>query len=189
MAKRLTGVSRADRGRSRTPDCHLSGRIAPYAGIVAIAVGPVVAVDELEAVYRQDGDRLWRALYAFAGNEDVASDAVAEAFAQALRRGAAIRDKRSWVWRSAFRLASGELKRRSAFRYGSMPEGAFHDVAPGRAATRRPTRTDAATACGHRAALLRRLPGARDFAPHRHQSACRPCSPEPWPQAPAPAAR
>ena len=73
------------------------------------------AAGEIEAVYRQNGDRLWRALYAFAGNEDVASDAVAEAFAQALRRGAAVRDVRSWVWRSAFRLAAGDLKRESVF--------------------------------------------------------------------------
>ena len=112
------------------PSCHLSAPIAPYAGIVAIAVVPVVPVGELEAVYRQDGDRLWRALYAFAGNEDVASDAVAEAFAQALRRGSSIRDVRNWVWRSAFRLARGDLKRRSVVRFGSLPEGAYHDVHP-----------------------------------------------------------
>jgi hypothetical protein len=63
--------------------------------MVATLVTPVAAIGEVESVYRQDGDRLWRALYAFAGNEDVASDAVAEAFAQALRRGSAIRDVRS----------------------------------------------------------------------------------------------
>jgi RNA polymerase sigma-70 factor (ECF subfamily) len=85
---------------------------------------------ELEAVYRQDGSRLWKALYAFAGDEDVASDAVAEAFAQALRRGPAIRDVRSWVWRSAFNLAKGDLKTRSAVTHGRMPEGAFDDVHP-----------------------------------------------------------
>jgi len=88
----------------------------------------VAATGEVEAVYRQDGDRLWRALYAFAGDEEVASDAVAEAFAQALRRGSAIRDVRSWVWRSAFRLAAGDLKRQSGLSRAPMPEGAFHDV-------------------------------------------------------------
>ncbi len=87
----------------------------------------MAATDEVESVYRQEGDRLWRALYAFAGNRDVASDAVAEAFAQALGRGTAIRDVRSWVWRSAFRLAAGDLKRQSALSHGSMPEGAFYD--------------------------------------------------------------
>ncbi len=93
-------------------------------------VTPVAATSEVEAVYRQDGGRLWRALYAFAGDEDVASDAVAEAFAQALRRGSAIRDARSWVWRSAFRLAKGDLKRGSSLLHGPMPEGAFQDAHP-----------------------------------------------------------
>src|SRR2546428_10332706 len=91
--------------------CHLSGLIGPCIGIVTIAVAGVAETGEVEAVYRQDGDRLWRALYAYAGNEDVASDAVAEAFAQVLRRGPAIRDVRGWVWRPAFPLAAGGLKR------------------------------------------------------------------------------
>lgn len=77
--------------------------------IVAATANPT---QELEAVYRQEGDRLWRALVAFAGDPEVASDAVAEAFAQALRRGSGINDLSAWVWRSAFRIASGELKRR-----------------------------------------------------------------------------
>jgi RNA polymerase sigma-70 factor, ECF subfamily len=97
---------------------------------VTSVVVPIVAMSEVEAVYRQDGARLWRALYAFAGSENVASDAVAEAFAQALARGPAIRDIRAWVWRSAFRLAKGDLKRQSNLSRGPMPEGAFHDVHP-----------------------------------------------------------
>ena len=91
-------------------------------------VAPIAASGEIEAVYRQEGDRLWRALYAFAGDEDVASDAVAEAFAQAIRRGSAIRDVRAWVWRSAFQLAKGDLKRQSSLSRAPIPEGAFHDV-------------------------------------------------------------
>ena len=91
-------------------------------------VAPFAAAGEIEALYRQDGDRLWRALFAFAGNEDVASDAVAEAFAQALRRGSQIRDARSWVWRSAFRLAAGDLKRQSSLSRSPLPEGVVHDV-------------------------------------------------------------
>jgi RNA polymerase sigma factor (sigma-70 family) len=90
-------------------------------GIVEAAVARM-AVNEVEAVYRADGNRLWRALYAYAGDEEVASDAVAEAFAQALRRGSAIRDVRSWVWRSAFRIAAGDLKRQSSLRHGPMPD-------------------------------------------------------------------
>jgi RNA polymerase sigma factor (sigma-70 family) len=97
---------------------------------VTTAVASVAEAGDVEAVYRQDGDRLWRAVYAYAGNEDVASDAVAESFAQALRRGAAIRDVRNWVWRSAFRLAAGDLKRQSSLSRAPMPQRAFHDVHP-----------------------------------------------------------
>ena len=99
-------------------------------GIVTTTVAHIAASGEVEAVYRQDGDRLWRALFAYAGNEDVASDAVAEAFAQALRRGTAVRDVRSWVWRSAFRLAAGDLKSQSGLSRGPMPERATHDPHP-----------------------------------------------------------
>ncbi|HJS26677.1 MAG TPA: hypothetical protein VJ913_06090, partial [Actinomycetota bacterium] len=55
---------------------------------------------------------MWRAVLAFAGDPEVASDAVAEAFAQVLRRGEDVRDPEGWVWRAAFRIASGELKER-----------------------------------------------------------------------------
>jgi RNA polymerase sigma-70 factor (ECF subfamily) len=65
---------------------------------------------DLEGIYRQHGDRLWRALLAFTGNREVASDAVAEAFAQALGRGDAIRQPLPWLWKAAFRIAAGELK-------------------------------------------------------------------------------
>jgi RNA polymerase sigma-70 factor (ECF subfamily) len=85
---------------------------------------------DVESVYRTDGARLWRALYAFAGDGDVASDAMAEAFAQALRRGDAIRDVRSWVWRTAFRVAAGDLQARSRNSRGPIPEGAVpeHEI-------------------------------------------------------------
>ena len=66
----------------------------------------------VEAVYRADAERLWRAVYAFAGDAEIASDAVAEAFAQALNRGAAIRDPAAWTWRTAFRISAGALKER-----------------------------------------------------------------------------
>jgi RNA polymerase sigma-70 factor (ECF subfamily) len=69
---------------------------------------------DLESLYRDQGARVWRAVFAYAGSRDVADDAVAEAFAQALRRGAAIRDPLAWIWRAAFRIAAGELKRRRA---------------------------------------------------------------------------
>jgi RNA polymerase sigma-70 factor (ECF subfamily) len=80
-------------------------------GVVQDAVVKV-ASDRLETVYREDGPRLWRALVAFAADPDVASDALAEAFAQAIARGDAIRDPAAWVWRVAFRVAAGDLKDR-----------------------------------------------------------------------------
>jgi RNA polymerase sigma factor (sigma-70 family) len=52
---------------------------------------------------------------AFSGDREVASDAVAEAFAQALGRGDDLRDPQRWVWRAAFRIAAGELKDRGRF--------------------------------------------------------------------------
>jgi len=64
----------------------------------------------LEELYRAHGDRLWRALLGYTGDRDIASDSVAEAFAQALRRGEAIQDPLRWIWRAAFRIAAGELK-------------------------------------------------------------------------------
>jgi RNA polymerase sigma-70 factor, ECF subfamily len=68
--------------------------------------------EEVERLYRERGDRIWRAVLAFAGDPEVASDAVAEAFAQVLRRGDEVRDPERWVWGAAFRIASGELKER-----------------------------------------------------------------------------
>ena len=65
---------------------------------------------DIEALYRADADRLWRAVYAFAGDAETASDAVAEAYAQVLHRGAAVRDPAAWVWRAAFQIARGALK-------------------------------------------------------------------------------
>ena len=66
----------------------------------------------IEQLYRSEGDRMWRAVFAYAGDREVASDAVAEAFAQAIRRGRALRDPKKWVWRAAFRIAAGDLSKR-----------------------------------------------------------------------------
>src|SRR5215204_1085996 len=64
----------------------------------------------VETLYREEADRLWRAVFAYAGDPDVASDAVAEAFAQVIRRGDAVRDPAAWTWRTAFKLAAGAMK-------------------------------------------------------------------------------
>jgi RNA polymerase sigma-70 factor, ECF subfamily len=66
----------------------------------------------IERLYREQGDRMWRAVLAYGGDPDVASEAVAEAFAQALRRGNALRDPGRWIWKTVFRVARGELKAR-----------------------------------------------------------------------------
>ena len=66
----------------------------------------------LERLYREQGARIWHAVLAYAGDPEVASDAVAETFAQALRRGDELRDPSAWVWRTAFRVAGGMLKER-----------------------------------------------------------------------------
>ncbi len=58
---------------------------------------------------------MWRALTAYTGSRDMAQDAVAEAFAQAIARGEEIRSPERWVWKAAYRIAAGELKRRGTF--------------------------------------------------------------------------
>lgn len=84
-------------------------------------MAPVDWRESVEAVYRLDSDRLWRALLAFSGDPDIASDAVADAYAQALRRGPAVRDPAAWTWRAAFRIASGALKLRRTDQ-GALPD-------------------------------------------------------------------
>jgi RNA polymerase sigma-70 factor (ECF subfamily) len=69
-------------------------------------------VARLEDVYEEHGARLWRAVFLCAGDREIANDAVAEAFAQALRRGDDLQSPERWVWRTAFRIAAGELSRR-----------------------------------------------------------------------------
>lgn len=70
------------------------------------------ATQRVRSVYESDHARLWRSVYAFAGAREVADEATAEAFAQALRRGDEIRDVQAWIWRSAFAIARGELSER-----------------------------------------------------------------------------
>ncbi len=71
-----------------------------------------VETEGLDRLYREQAPRMWRALTAFSGSRDIAQDAVAEAFAQAIRRGEAIHSPERWVWRAAYRIAAGELHRR-----------------------------------------------------------------------------
>lgn len=85
---------------------------AVEAGVEGDRSEPESVERRLERVYREQGARIWRAVLLSSGSREVADDAVAEAFAQALRRGHALRDPAAWVWRVAFRLAAAELKER-----------------------------------------------------------------------------
>lgn len=77
-------------------------------------VGGDAWVERVRVAYDDVRAPLWRALVAWSGSPDVADEALAESFAQLLRRGAEVRDPAAWAWRSAFRLAAGDLQRRRA---------------------------------------------------------------------------
>lgn len=72
-----------------------------------------VRTDGVRSAYEAVHVSLWRALFAFSGSREIADEAEAEAWAQLLRRGDGVEDPAAWAWRSAFRIAAGELKRRS----------------------------------------------------------------------------
>ena len=91
---------------------HLPGLSAPYTGVVQRAPVSLEGDEDFESLYLEHAERLWRALFAYSSDPEVASDAVAEAFAQCLARRAAVRAPGPWIWRAAFRIAAGELKER-----------------------------------------------------------------------------
>jgi len=68
------------------------------------------AESAIGVLYRDEGARLWWALLTYTGDREIASDAVAEAFARALAQTEQIREPSPWVWRVAFRIAAAELK-------------------------------------------------------------------------------
>jgi RNA polymerase sigma-70 factor (ECF subfamily) len=75
--------------------------------------------DAIERVYRNYGTQLWRGIYAFSGGRaDIADDAVAEAFARALKESGRIRSPLPWLYRVAFRHAAERL--REERRQGAM---------------------------------------------------------------------
>ena len=66
---------------------------------------------DFDELFRRDGAGLYRTLYAFSGGRrDIAEDATSEAFARAIASTRAIRDPLAWIYRTAFRLATRELK-------------------------------------------------------------------------------
>lgn len=76
--------------------------------------------EALSRLFAEEGPKLWRAMLAFTQDPTLASDAVAESFAQCLRRGDGIRDPRAWLWRASFRIAGRELKERG--RWAPLPD-------------------------------------------------------------------
>jgi len=75
-------------------------------------IAPRDVAGDLDHLWRSDGERLWRAVFAFTHDRAVTDDAIAEAFAQCLARGSAVRDPSPWVRRAAFRIAAGQLQDR-----------------------------------------------------------------------------
>jgi RNA polymerase sigma-70 factor, ECF subfamily len=70
-------------------------------------------VPGFEQLFRQAAPGLWRTIFAFAGGRAaVADDAVAEAFARALERFGQIREPVPWLYRTAFRIAVEDLRRK-----------------------------------------------------------------------------
>jgi RNA polymerase sigma-70 factor, ECF subfamily len=91
----------------------------------------LTAERDYAALYRAVAPPLWRAIFAYSGGlRDVADDAVAEAFARAIQHDGTIRQPRSWLYRTAFRIAAAELRRRrSQAEIGEYPYEPRQDLA------------------------------------------------------------
>lgn len=112
-------------GRGSTHDFQRSVQVPPGDDPLLGVVQDAIVTDQrsdIERAYREHRERLWRALLAFTGDPDVASDALAEAFAQLIARGGEVRSPDGWVWTTAFRVAAGEMgRRRTSAPLGSEP--------------------------------------------------------------------
>lgn len=87
------------------------------------------STDRVHGAWVDHHERLWRSVLAWCGDREIASDAVAEAFAQAVRRGEAVDDVGRWVWRAAFRIAGGLLGDRRRHRGVGPPSPTLADRA------------------------------------------------------------
>jgi RNA polymerase sigma-70 factor (ECF subfamily) len=77
-----------------------------------LRLGPLPAQDEYAELFRVDGPRVWRAVYAYTGcRREIAEDAVAEAFVRAIQRADTISSPLPWILRTAVRIAREELQR------------------------------------------------------------------------------
>jgi RNA polymerase sigma factor (sigma-70 family) len=98
----------------RRRSCLLSAQAtltsSPLARSVRVRV--VSGEHDFEAIWRDEGPSLWRAVLVYSGGRrDIADDAVAEAFARTIERGDTVRDPIAYLYRIAFRLAAGDLQR------------------------------------------------------------------------------
>ena len=74
-------------------------------------------------MFRSHGGTVWRAVLAMSvGNNDVADEATCEAFARLYAYRDGVRDPVAWVFRTAFRLASREMKRQRHHADSDVPE-------------------------------------------------------------------
>lgn len=81
---------------NRPSRLHVQPSSGPWKGEGRDELAGARSDDELDRLYREHGERLWRSVFAFCGDREVARDAVAEAFAQCLARGGAVRDPGRW---------------------------------------------------------------------------------------------
>ncbi len=133
--------------------------------------GTQVWSGRVRAVYTEVHAPLWRAIVAWSSSTDVADEAVAEGFAQLLRRGDTVRDPAAWVWRASFRIASGELQRRRALARTTITHGITQGVEPSVVDRLPSDAVDLVQALAHLSEQQRRCIALVDIAGHTAPSA------------------
>jgi hypothetical protein len=76
-------------------------------GVVQDAALSIEPRDAVARVWEEQGAKLWRSLVAFTADLTLRPTRWPKRFAQALGRGAAVRDHDRWIWRASFRIAAG----------------------------------------------------------------------------------
>jgi RNA polymerase sigma-70 factor (ECF subfamily) len=78
-------------------------------------VAGIATEAEVEMVFRSHAGQVWQAVLAMAaGRREVADEATSEAFARLFDYREGVRDPVAWVFRTAFRIGSSELRREQA---------------------------------------------------------------------------
>ena len=68
---------------------------------------------DFEGLYREEGRKIWSALYAFSGGDrEVAEDALAESFVRAMEHTGVIDNPLAYIYTIAFRLAKTDVRAR-----------------------------------------------------------------------------